>query len=99
MGSGEGQSEGLDWLRTFTDPLIPLGLREVGREPQFGHEGQSLPDRELRKKTVVLTDVGHALLHQLRCVWFPINQNLTRGHGAALVPTRDNVQQRRFSTT
>ena len=85
------------WVQCY--PLVPLGLGVVGGEPQLGHEGQSLSDREVREESVVLPDVSDALLHQLRRVGLPVDQDLPGRYGAALVPTRDDVQQRRFTTT
>ncbi|TNN64317.1 hypothetical protein EYF80_025447 [Liparis tanakae] len=66
-------------------PLVPLGLSEAGGEPQLGNKGQSFPDGEVRKKTVVLADVSDALLHQLRRVGLPVNQNLAGCHRSALI--------------
>lgn len=80
-------------------PLVPLSLREVGGEPQFGHEGQSLPDGEVRKKAVILADVSDALLHQLGRVGPPVDQNLPGCHFAAFVTARDYIKQRSFPTT
>lgn len=86
-------------LSPGSHPLVPLSLREVGGEPQFGHEGQSLTDGEVRKKAVILADVRDALLHQLRRVGPPVNQNLPGRHFAAFVAARDDIEQRRFPTT
>lgn len=83
----------------MTDPLVSLGLREVGREPQLGDEDQSLAHGEVRQQAVVLAHVSDALLHQLGRVGLPVNQNLTRLHFTALVPARDYVQQGSFTTS
>lgn len=80
-------------------PLVPLSLREVGGQPQSGHEGQSLTDGQVREKTVILADVSDALLHQLGLVGPPVDQNLPGGHSAALVAARYDIQQRRFTAT
>lgn len=74
-------------------PLVPLGLREVGGESQLGHEAEGLPHGEVREEPVVLANVSDALLHQLRRVGLPVDQDVTAGHSAALVPTSYDVQQ------
>ena len=71
----------------------------MGGEPQFGHEDEGLSDGEVRKKSVVLADVSDALLHQLPGTGPPVDQDLAGRCRAALIPTRDDVQQRRFTTT
>lgn len=71
----------------------------MGGEPQLGNKGQSFADGEVRKKTVVLTDMSDALLHQLGRVGPSVNQNLAGRHCAALVAACHYVQQRCFTTT
>lgn len=84
-------------LSPRSHPLVPLSLREVGGQPQFGHEGQSLTDGQVREKAVILADVSDALLHQLGLVGPPVDQNLPGRHFAALVTARYYIEQRRFT--
>lgn len=82
---------------TLPYPLVALGLREVRGQPEFGHKGEGLAHGEVRKEAVVLAHVRDALLYQLSRVGATVDQNLAGCHAAALVATRDDVQQRGFA--